>query len=259
MNKILKGLMIILLLAVTKKVDAANYNLKELIPINTKTTIVTPNFSYKKLYYNQETHSIDFAGIKNISDNNLPLSISIALFGSNKKNLSIVNYCSQEIILTSKEEIQYTIKVASEDLPDDISIEDVKYIAILGDNITCRTTGTGEFVGKRVEEIGVLKDKGLDGKTQLLIQILIVVGAALIILFLYKVLFTSAYQNINGNSVRRGYDKYNKKLQKEREAELKRNPPKEKEVQRTKTEEILKQEEQAKEDKNKTALHDLYK
>ena len=260
MRKILKTLIIIILVLITKEVSAANYNLKELIPVNIKTTIVTKNFSYKEFYYNESNHSIDFKNIKNLTDKALPISISIGLFGENKRNLSIINYCSKEEILTSKEEKQLSIKVTSEDLPDDIRFENIKYIAILGDNINCRTSGNGEFVGQTVEEIGMPKNTMLDSKTELLLQILTVLGVFLITLFLYRFLFTTAYQNTDGESVRKGYKKYNEKLQKEREEELRRNPPKEKEVKKIKTDEVLQQEEQAKsEDKSGTDLHNLYK
>ncbi len=259
MKKVLK-ILIITIVLITNKANAANYNLRELIPLNTETTIVTNNFSYKDFYYNESSHSIDFNGIKNLTDKELPISISIGLFGNNKRNLSIINYCTKEETLRSKEEKTLSIKVVTEDLPDDIKLEDVKYIAILGDNINCRTSGVGEFVGQTVKEIGMAKNTTLDSKTEFLLQILVVIGTILIILFLYKVLFTTAYQNTDGNSIRRGYKKYNKKLQKEREEELKKNPPPVKEVKKTKTDEVLKQEEEAKnEDKSGTDLHNLYK
>ena len=259
MKKALK-ILIITIVLITSKANAANYNLKELIPVNTETTIVTNNFSYKNFYYNVANHSIDFSRIKNLTDKELPISISIGLFGNNKKNLSIINYCSKEEILKSKEEKDLKIKVTSEDLPDDITLEDVKYIAVLGDNINCRTTGNGEFTGQKVEEIGKIKNTTLDKQTELFLQIFTVIGIFLIILFLYKFLFTTAYQNTDGNSIRRGYKKYNKKIKKEREEELRKNPPPVKEVKKIKTDEILEQEEQAKnEDKSGTDLHNLYK
>lgn len=260
MIKLLKSLTIFILITTIISVKAANYNLKELIPVNIKTTIVTENFSYKDFYYNKDNNSIDFAGIKNLTDNDLPTSISIGLFGNNKKNLSVINYCSKEELLKSKEEKAMSIKIKSEDLPDDIKLEDIKYIAILGDNINCRTSGNGEFIGQTVKEIGMAKNTTLDKQTKFLFQILIVIGAFLITLFLYKFLFTTAYQNIDGDSVRKEYKKYNKQLKKEREEELKKNSLPVKDPKKTKTDEVLKQEEQAKrEAKDETDLHNLYK
>ncbi len=260
MKKVLKVLMLVTIMLIVYQVKAANYTIKELIPVNIKTTIVTNNFSYKDFYYNEETNSVDFTNIKNLTDKELPISISIALFGANKRNISIINHCSPEERLGSKEEKTYAIGVTSEDLPDDKNIKNVRYIAILGDNINCRTSGNGEFVDQTIKEIGMVKNKALDEQTELLLQILTVIGIILITLFLYKLLFTTTYQNKDGNSVRRDYKKYNKKLQKEREEELRRNPPKAKEPKKIKTDEVLKQEEQAKnENKDETDLHNLYK
>ena len=43
---------LLLILFSIKEVRAANYQIKELIPVDTPTTIVTDNFSYKNFYYN---------------------------------------------------------------------------------------------------------------------------------------------------------------------------------------------------------------
>jgi hypothetical protein len=93
----------------------------------------------------------------------------------------------------------------------------------------------------------------------LLLSILTIIGGALLVLIIYKLLFTNKFKNIDGNKVREGYKEYNEELRKEREEYLKNNPPVE-EVKETKPEEILRQEEEAKnEDKSSTDLHNLYK
>jgi uncharacterized protein YxeA len=51
MKKILYGVLILLIGVITINVKAANYGFKELIPINTKNTLVTNNFSYQQFYY----------------------------------------------------------------------------------------------------------------------------------------------------------------------------------------------------------------
>jgi hypothetical protein len=51
MKKIKLLLLVILLFSVIDT-KAANYEIKELIPVNIETTIVTKNFSYKNFYYN---------------------------------------------------------------------------------------------------------------------------------------------------------------------------------------------------------------
>ena len=65
---------------------------------------------------------------------------------------------------------------------------------------------------------------------------------------------------MDGNDVRQGYKTYNKELKDQREYELRINPPKPKEVKKVKTDEVIRQEEEAKNEKNSnTDLHNLYK
>ena len=256
MKKIVKILVVLLLLVVTKNVYAANYQIRELIPVKIKTTVVTKNFSYRRFQYNDG--KIEFEGIKNLTDKDIPITISIGLFNKDKKNIGTINYCDYTI--SNKEEVKYDIDVTKDYLGKDYSISDIKYISVLGDNINCRTDGSDEFIGQTVEEIGYAKNNTLDSKTELTLKILGTLGGLLLLLFLYKFLFTRNYENIDGSDVRQGYKRVNEDLKKEREEELRRNPPKPKEVKKVKTDEVLKQEEEAsKEDKSSTDLHNLYK
>lgn len=256
MKKIVKILVILLLLVVTKNVYAANYKIKELIPLKIKTTVVTKNFSYRKFQYNEG--KIEFEGIKNLTDKDIPITISIGLFNKDKKNIGTINYCDYTI--KSKEEATYEIDVTKDYLGKDYSISDIKYISVLGDNINCRTTGSDEYIGQTVEEIGYAKNSTIDSDTSLTIKILSIVGGVIFLIFIYNLLFTRTYENIDGSDVRQGYRRVNEDLKKEREEELRRNPPKPKEVKKVKTDEVLKQEEEAsKEDKSATDLHNLYK
>jgi len=256
MKKIVKILVILLLLVVTKNVYAANYKIKELIPLKIKTTVVTKNFSYRKFQYNEG--KIEFEGIKNLTDKDIPITISIGLFNKDKKNIGTINYCDYTI--KSKEEATYEIDVTKDYLGKDYSISDIKYISVLGDNINCRTTGSDEYIGQTVEEIGYAKNSTIDSDTSLTIKILSIVGGVIFLIFIYNLLFTRTYENVDGSDVRQGYRRVNEDLKKEREEELRRNPPKPKEVKKVKTDEVLKQEEEAsKEDKSATDLHNLYK
>ena len=63
---------------------------------------------------------------------------------------------------------------------------------------------------------------------------------------------------MDGNDVRQGYKQYNKELKDEREREARIHPPAPKEVVREKTDEVLDQEESAK-NEQQTDLHNLYK
>ena len=256
MKRLVKILIIVMTFFITKNVYAANYEIRELIPVDTKTTIVTKNFSYRDFSYSNG--SINFTSIKNLTDEKKKISISIGLFNENKKNIGTINYCDST--LDSKQEKSHKIEVTNKYLGKDYEIKDIKYISVLGDNIKCRTTGYDEFIGQTVQEIGMAKNKTLDSKTELLIKILSIVFGVLFILFIYKLLFTKSYQNFDGSDIRQGYKKYNKELKEQREYEARVNPPAPKEVKKIKTDEVLMQEEKAKnEDKSGTDLHNLYK
>ena len=259
----MKKLYILILLLISLfviNVKAANYDFKELIPADIKTTLVTNNFSYREFSYNSNSGTVEFTNIKNLTNKELPVSISIAFFDENKKNLGIMNFCSKDDVLKSKEEKNYTIHIDKSDVAEGKSVNDIKYIAIITDNINCNTERYFDYVGYDVSYIGMPKNTSLDDKTNRLILIMSVLGLVLLVLFLYNFVFTNAYQNMDGDDVRKGYKKYNKQLAKEREEELKRNPPKPKEKVKVKTDEVIAQEESAKkEDKSDTDLHKLYK
>ena len=259
MKKVFLGILLIVSM-LTINVKAANYEFKELMPVDIKTTMVTNNFSYRNFGYDTTTDSVTFEHIKNLSDKELPISISIAFFDENKRNLGVMNFCSKDDMLNSKEEKEYSIKIEKQDVAEGKNVKDIKYIAIITDNINCNTERYFDYVGYTVDYIGMPKNNTLDEKTNRLILVMSIVGGVLLILFLYNFLFTNAYQNMDGDDVRIGYRKYNKQLAKERKEELKRNPPKPKEFTKVKTDEVIAQEERAKnEDKSGTDLHNLYK
>ena len=52
MKKILFGLLVIITVLTTIPTQAANYNFKELIPVDIETTIVGEKISYRRFYYN---------------------------------------------------------------------------------------------------------------------------------------------------------------------------------------------------------------
>ena len=254
--KKLKIIIILLLLFLTTPVHAANYELKELIPLKTKTTIVTKKFSYKNFYF--ENNKVKFERIKNLTNEPTPITISIGLFNSKKKNIGVINHCDYTI--KPKEEITYEIDVTKDYLGKGYKLKDIEYIAILSDNKDCRTTGHDEFIGQTLEEMGQYKNTGIDSDAKFFISIMSVIGGILLLIFIYKFLFTRSFQNFDGDDVRQGYKRVNEDLKKEREEELKRNPPQPKEIKSDKTIEVLEQEkEAAEEDKTATDLHNLYK
>lgn len=257
MKKILYGFLLLIGLF-TINVNAANYEFKELIPVGIKNTLVTNNFSYQQ--FTLDSGKVEFGTIKNVSKKELPISISIAFFDENKRNMGILNYCREDEILKASEAREYSIDVTQNDIAEGKKVSEIKYIAILTDNVNCTKENSFEYVGSTVEDIGMGKNNELDAESERLLHIFYFIGGVLLILFLYEFLFTRKYQNFDGEDVRTGFDKYNKDLKKKREKELKKNPPKPKEFTKVKTDEVLAQEEAAKkEDKSSTDLHNMYK
>lgn len=269
-------LLVLLMIGFTTNVQAANYELMELIPVNKETTIVTKNFSYQNFYYNDnqleaealKNNFIIFEKIKNISEEERPVSISIGLFDKDKLNIGIVNYCSTNdkysavagTRLKPDEEMSYVIEVNERDLANDKSMNDIEYIAILSDNENCRIGGSKDFIGSKIEDIGLDKNTIIDDNTKLLIKILILIGGVGLVIFLYQFVFSSRFRNFNGSDVRQEYAYINKKLKKERE-ELSKNTPPPVEKPKEKRKEVLEQEarEALKENKEESDLHNFYK
>jgi len=254
-----KLLIFLCLFLITKNVYAANYTLKELIPVNTETTIVTDNFSYKGIYYDGQGH-VNFKSIKNISNRNLPLSISVALFDEKRINIGTYNYCDEENIMEAKTEKYFSLELTSKVFAKNKKVEDVHYISVLNDNVTCKKTGAEDYAGQKIEDIGKPKSNQMDKSVTIFIRVFSILGLCIVTYFVYRLLFTKSFENMNGEDIRRGYEDYNKELKREREEELKNNPPPPPLPTYEKADDIIKQELEAqKEDKEGTELHNLYK
>ncbi len=262
--------LILLIIGSIVSVNAANYELKELIPVDIETNIITNHFMYRKIKYDDNSkngdtlhnNAIVFERIKNLTDDERPITISIGLFDKNEKNIGTIHYCSSKDTtpqnLASKEEVAYQIAVKNDYLQKGKTVRDIKYYAVISDNINCHTGGSDEYLGQTIEEIGMFKNTEVNDDAEMFIKIIIVIGALLIILFVYRFVFTTYYDNMDGNDVRQGYKEYNNDLKREREKEARENPPAPKEVVKEKSDEVIAQEQQAKEN-NPTDLHNMYK
>ncbi len=250
--------LILLLVFMVVPVDAANYEMKELIPEGITTTIRGDYFLYKDIAYKEGV--ISFTHIKNLSSESRKLSISIGLFGEDKKNIGTINYCEGDLKSQEKKD-KFVIDVKKSYMSRDKSFKDIKYISVLNENPNCRTEGALDFEGQTVEQIGLPKNTSLDKHVKDLILIVEIVAAILVVLFVYRFVFTPAYQNMDGTDTRQEYAYINKQLRKEREHELKVNPPKPKEVKKNKTDEQKEQEkiEQEKVKNQDVDLFDMYK
>ncbi len=278
MKRIIKVLVVVLIMFMYGKVNAANYELRELIPIDKETTIVTDHFSYQSFYYKTKdikditnpNNYLVFGNIKNISDEDLPISISVALFDKDRKNIGTINYCSSMgeensdtvHIIKSKGETPFIIEVSDKYLGKNKTLDKVKYISVLSENINCRhDTGYDEYIGQTVDEIGIGKNTQIGPEAESLVQILTFIGIIFVVLFIYRFLFTRAYQNFDGEDVRKGYVYVNKELERKREYEARVNPPTDPPKKDNKSDKLRKQEaiEGSKEHKEKTDLHNMYK
>ena len=241
-------------------VNADNYKMRELIPLDEKTTIRADSLLYKDVSYKKG--KIVIGSIKNISNEKKPITISVGLFDKNRRNILVINYCSDEDFLDPKGVYDdYVIDIDESIFDDNVSISDIKYISVLSENSHCRLGGEKEFVGKRVNDMYIFFSGELPQSVKLLLNIVKVVIVLLVALFLYKFLFTNAYRNMDGDDVRKEFKYRNKQNAKKREEELKRNPPKPKEKKKTKTDKVLEQEklEKEKEHKDHSDLHNFYK
>ena len=272
--KKIKWLLFFLMMIFTTPVMAANYELRELIPAGTQTTIVTRHFSYKSFYLHTEevegetfeSSFIIFTGIKNLTDEELPVSITIALFGKDKKNIGTIRYCSsndttsalQGTMLGARQEISYSIPVNKFFLMDGKTAKDVSYIAVLDDNINCNQAGALDYIGESVEEIGTIKNHQIDSQSMIFFKFLAVVGGGLLLLLLYRIFFTNRYQNMNGDDLRKSFQTHQEELKEEKEEELRAHPPTPEVVVPNKSPEIIQQEEAAKENEA-SELRNLYK
>lgn len=258
MKKIILFIIFITCILLTN-VNAANYEMRELIPKDIKTTIRGENLLYKDFVY--ENGFVIFDKIKNNSKENKKLTVSIALFGKDKKNIGAVFYCTDEVLSPKQELENYMIEITASHLAEDKTFNDIYYIAILDENENCTKFASRDFIGQTIEEIGIAKNTQLSDSAELLLNMLKIIAIVLVIIFLYKFIFTSAYQNMDGTDVRQEYAYINKKLRKEREKKEKKFFKVPKEEKKNKEDKILKQEieENKKSKNNDTDLHNFYK
>ena len=259
-SKFLFIIVLLCVLFVPRGVWAANYEFNELIPKGITTTIRGKNFLYKNFVY--QDGFIRFESIKNISDEARPLSISIGLFGEDKRNIGTINYClDSESDISSKQTLtNYMIEVKGSFLASSKSVRDIQYIVIFSENDNCTKEASLEFVGKNMDEILTPSKSAFTDDAVLLLRIVMVVVIVLVALFVYNFVFTTAYQNMDGTDVRQEYAYINKELRKEREYKERHTKPVVKEVKTHKTKEIIEQEKKEKKNENKSnsQLHQFY-
>ena len=270
MKRIIKLLLIGLLL-VTYQVNAAEFKAMELIPVNEKSnaTVTTDHFKYIDINYNKNNNNISFGTIRNISSEKRFITVTIGLFDSKSENIGTINYCAKDenenglagAELDINQGISYTISVDRTYLAKNKNFNNIKYISILSDNINCNTGNALEYVGQKVDKIGQAKNNTLNNSEKLFVKILILIGGVGLFVFIYNYIFSTKYQNIDGEDVREDYNKLNEKLARQREYDAINNPPKPKPVKKNKSDKVIAEEqlEKSKENTNSSDLHNFYK
>ena len=260
MKKLIQIFIILIIVISSKTVYADSYKMMELIPKDKKVTIRGDQLLYKDVEFKEG--KIVIGQIKNITDEKKSITISIGLFGKDKRNISIINYCSTEDALETNQVIEnYQIPIDEEKFDKDKTINDIKYYAIISENKSCRLGGAKEYVGEKINRINKLGDNSLPSSVTMLLNIVKYFVIGFIIIFLYKFLFTGSYRNMDGEDMRADYAYINKEKEKERERQRKLNPKKPKTIKQTKSDKVLAQEkeEQEKENKDDSNLHNFYK
>lgn len=245
MKKIILFLITLLFLTITD-VDAANYEIKELIPNNIKTTVKGENLTYKGIIYDNDKISIE--KIINNSYDEQFTSVSIGLFNDKKTNIGTVIYCEENKLQRKEFKDNIIIELDKKYLGENESKENIKYISVISENENCRKDGFHDFLGQKVEDIGKINTTGKDEDAALLINIVTIVAVGLVLMFLYKVLFTTKYNNMDNEDVRNAFKNNQKELEKERLKEQANKKP-----------EIVPKEEKPKLENSETSLEDYYK
>ena len=147
-------------------VFAQDYQVKQLIPVDSEATVNTDKFNYQGFKYNSTLDSkgntkITFNSIQNNMHTSQAVSINVLLFGEDQKNIGIVTYCSNKdygntyegFKLRDGQSAPFSINVVSKYFIDGKSPRDVKYIAVLDENKYCRVGGYDNYAGLTIDEI----------------------------------------------------------------------------------------------------------
>ena len=166
MKKHILFLLILVIGIFPRIVNAEEYKVNTLIPIDTKATVKTEKFDYNNFVYNSVSDNntkslITFESIKNNTHSKVAVSINLLLFGSNKKNIGLVSYCTDKDLdssyagykLLGEEEKPFSISVLSKYFVEGKNSTDIKYIAVMDENKYCHVGGYSNYKDKTIDEI----------------------------------------------------------------------------------------------------------
>lgn len=215
-----KFIFLVILLLVPIMVYAEDYDVKTLIPVDTKASVKTEKFDYNNFVYNSNGNGlITFEGIKNNYVTKSFVSINILLFGEDQKNIGFLTYCSDKDLdsnyadyeLKGNSTAPFSIKVVSKYFVDGKGVKDVKYISVLDDNKYCQIGGYDKYKGLTLDEIvnGVNNNKNNSSIDKFIIElqekgimpiiIIGLVGFALLVVFI--MIISSVVKKIKSNRI----------------------------------------------------------
>lgn len=182
----MKKLFLLVLLLLPIMVYAEDYDVKTLIPVDTKASVKTEKFDYNGFVYNSKVDSkgnglISFDSIKNNTVTKQPVSINILLFDEDQKNIGYLTYCTDKDLdsnysaykLNGNTSAPFSIKVISKYFVEGKSATDVKYISVLDENKYCQIGGYDKYKGLTLDEIvnGAIDKKEISGINKLIVEL----------------------------------------------------------------------------------------
>lgn len=167
MKKIICCLFIFIVMFSPLYVLAQDYQVNQLIPVDTSATVNTEKFNYQDFMYSSQLDGrgnarITFGSIHNNTASKVPVSINVLLFGEDQKNIGIVTYCANKdygnnyegFKLNGNQSAPFSINVVTNKyFVDGKGPKDVKYIAVLDENKYCRVGGYSNYEGLTIDEI----------------------------------------------------------------------------------------------------------
>ena len=187
MKKYIISFLCLCSLFIFTNVNAEEYELNKLIPVDSSASVKTDKFDYNGFVYHSNTDdkgnsTITFESIKNNKLTSTFVSINLLLFDSNQKNIGLVSYCTDKDLDSNYSDFElagngsapFSIKVVSKYFVEGKSTKDVKYVAVMDDNKYCHVGGYDKYKDLTIDEIanGVSnKDKNPNGLQQLIIEI----------------------------------------------------------------------------------------
>ena len=161
-------LIIILISMVMLPVKAIEHIPGELIPVSEEASIDTETIKYQGITFsNKGSYGVfDIKSVQNKTNKQIPMSVNLLIFDTNKVNIGFVSYCTDKDVesdysnakLNSNQTKHLAIKVNTKYFAEGKTSADVAFYSLLDENPYCQIGGYNKYSGFTIEEI-------LNGKT----------------------------------------------------------------------------------------------